>query len=63
MNQNNRDIRNPLNLVLDGPRIPGIRTWVEIFEAIQKEHEKAGDDRQVSVPSHAVVAITDEDVV
>lgn len=46
MNLNNRDIR-----------IPGIRTWVEIFEAIQEEH-----DRQVSVPFHAVVAITDEDM-
>lgn len=50
----------------------GIRTSADIFEAAQKEHEKARDDRQFArewnrrqggVSSRAVVAITEKDMV
>jgi hypothetical protein len=57
MNQNNQNTpslfalcsgfaRNRQNLAFNGLGIPGIRTSAEIFETLQKEHEKTRDDRQ-----------------
>jgi hypothetical protein len=77
MNQNNLDpltlsellcqsqVRNPRNAVLAGL---GIRTWVDIFDATQKEHEEARDHRQSvrvwnrrqgSAASHEVIGTAD----
>jgi len=48
----------------------GIRTWADVFEDMQKQHEEARNDRRVDrqwsrrkggVPSRAVVAATQED--
>lgn len=87
MNENNQNLQSdyyckprPLRWLYDWNKYSqpntvladlGIRTSADIFEAAQKQHEEARNDRQFArqwsrrqggVPSRAVVATTDDDV-